>query len=103
MAFTSPRRPRTARSRLAVAVPTTLLALGLLASTSALADHDSETIHGCHDNKSGDLRVVLRASQCDPKHESAIEWSEEGPAGPRDPLELRDPKAPPGRLVPTEP
>ena len=76
---------RILHSRVAVAVTAAAVAGGLFATTSAMASHDADTLHGCYSNKTGDLRVVLSASECDPKHESAIEWNRQGPTGAQGP------------------
>jgi hypothetical protein len=48
-------------------------------------------IHGCYGKKNGSIRVVLDGGRpCNPKKETALEWSQTGPAGPA------GPQGPPG-------
>jgi hypothetical protein len=48
-------------------------------------DGEANTVNGCYRTKDGSLRVVANADQCDPKHETAIQWNKQGPAGPAGP------------------
>lgn len=88
------------RSRTAVAVSTAVVAGAMLASGAALANHDAQTLHGCYNNRTGALRVVLDGAQCDDRSESPIEWSREGPAGPAGPA---GPQGPVGETGPAGP
>ena len=59
-----------------------------VATGSGLAfalEGDANTLNGCYRTKDGGLRVVASADQCDPKHETAIQWDKQGPAGPHGP------------------
>ena len=87
------------RSRTAVAVSAAVVGGAMLASGAALANHDAETLHGCYNNRTGALRVVLDGSQCE-RSESPIEWSREGPAGPAGPA---GPQGPVGETGPAGP
>ena len=50
--------------------------------SAVLADHQSDgIIHGCVKVPTGALRIVSNPSECDPKHETAIEWNRQGRDG----------------------
>lgn len=53
----------------------------LFASTAALAAHETNTIHACAQDRTGDLRLVSGPDQCRPQ-ETALQWNVQGPAGP---------------------
>ncbi|MDQ4069164.1 MAG: hypothetical protein M3203_06805, partial [Actinomycetota bacterium] len=68
-------------------LPAVALAAAIVAG-SGLAfalEGDANVINACYRTKDGTLRVVASADQCDPKHESAVQWNKQGPAGPAGP------------------
>jgi hypothetical protein len=73
------------RSHVAVAVmsslATVLLAGAVMSIThTGFAADDEETIYGCVQARSGDLRVVEDPGDCR-RSETAIDWNREGPVG----------------------
>ena len=71
------------RSRIAIAVASALVAAAAVGMGSAVASHDTNTIHACK-NAHGNLRIVGASSDCTNK-EIALEWNIQGPAGPQGP------------------
>lgn len=78
-----------------------LLGVALIGS-GALAADDTNTIHACTNDRSGDLRLVADADGCRPQ-ETAIEWNVVGPAGPPGPEGPRGPEGPAGPEGPEGP
>ena len=68
------------RSRVAVGAVSASVAVSLFGAASALANHDSNTIHACVNN--GTVRIVQSSSDCR-NPETHIEWNRQGPAGPK--------------------
>lgn len=66
--------------------------LVLLGGAGAYAAHDANTIHGCHDNTTGALRVADTCRQS----ETAIQWNKQGPQGPAGPTGAQGPAGPQG-------
>lgn len=54
------------------------LAAAAFGTGTALANHDTDTIHACVTNSNGSLRLVDGASDCR-SNERAVEWSKESP------------------------
>lgn len=71
------------RSRIAIAVVSALVAATAVGVGTAVASHDTNTIHACK-NPHGNLRIVEAARDCTNK-EMALEWNIQGPAGPQGP------------------
>lgn len=67
----------------------------LAGAATAQASHDAETIHGCVDNRHGDLRVVLDPAACT-KAEVALDWNRQGTPGPPGPEGPAGPTGPAG-------
>ena len=88
---------RILRSRAAAAVTAAALTGGVFATTSAMASHDADTVHGCYHNRTGALRVVDAASACHANSESPIEWNRQGQPG------LQGPAGPAGDTGPAGP
>jgi hypothetical protein len=83
---------------LRVLIPTTVvlaLAVGVGVATGAIPDA-SGVIHGCYDPQ-GALRVIDPASSSCKNNETALNWSQTGPAGPT------GPNGPKGATGPTGP
>ena len=56
----------------------------LALAVPAIAAH-AATIHACYSKSTGDVRIVLSASQCK-STEQAVSWNTVGPAGPQGPI-----------------
>jgi hypothetical protein len=74
------------RRRVTYANVTSTLALflatsgGVAVATGTIPGADGQ-LQGCYATKTGDLRVVADAAECDSKSETAISWAQTGPAG----------------------
>lgn len=53
------------------------------ATVSAVAVHDSATIHACVGVHTGDVRIVDGPGDCDTRREVVRTWNEAGPQGPQ--------------------
>src|SRR6266849_3509933 len=71
---------RVLRYMLAVLLGLSIGSTGAILSAALIPDENG-VIHGCYDQKKGDLRVVSAASDCKDS-EIAISWDQRGPAGP---------------------
>jgi hypothetical protein len=69
--------------RTAVALAIIVAVPGVAVWASATEDHAAD-IHACVDRQNGQVRIVSSDDRCR-RHESAIEWNSEGPAGPAGP------------------
>lgn len=59
------------------------------------ATHDSETIHACVHDRTGDVRIVDDAEGCK-QQEAPVSWNTEGPPGPPGPEGPEGPQGPEG-------
>ncbi len=89
-----PRRPTAAFVLSALALT---VALGGVAY-SAIPD-PMGVIHGCRANTAGTLRVIDSGAgqACDTSRETALNWSQQGPAGATGPAGAQGPEGPPGQ------
>jgi hypothetical protein len=90
-------RPRRPTAPLVISVLALVAALGGVAY-SAIPDPVG-VIHGCRENVNGVLRVIdTGAGQaCDPARETALNWSQQGPAGATGVQGPAGPQGPPGQ------
>lgn len=72
---------RTRRPSPATGIAMAALGVALGGAAYAAIPDSNGTIHACYHKKTGDLRVVDSAGDCR-KKEQALEWNQEGPAGP---------------------
>jgi hypothetical protein len=78
-----------------VGVAALVLGGSLGGSMAAWADADGGLITGCYSNQTGLLRVVGDSAACRPE-ETAIEWNQQGVAGPQGPAGPEGPAGPTG-------
>jgi hypothetical protein len=86
-----PRRPTAPFILSALALT---VALGGVAY-SAIPD-PMGVIHGCYANMRGAVRIIDSAASCDAS-ETALNWSQQGPAGATGPAGAQGPEGPPGQ------
>ncbi len=55
------------------------LVLALLFIAMPARAQTNNTIYGCYDNKSGNLRRVIAPTDCDAKKETVLSWNIQGP------------------------
>jgi Collagen triple helix repeat (20 copies) len=67
--------------RTAFALATVLAVPGATAWASSAHDRPTDRIHACVDRQNGQVRVVSPEDACR-RHEQALDWSRQGPAGP---------------------
>jgi hypothetical protein len=87
-------RPRRPTAPLVLSVLALVAALGGVAY-SAIPD-PMGVIHGCYMNTGRTLRVIDSAASCD-AGETALNWSQQGPAGAPGPAGAQGPEGPPGQ------
>jgi hypothetical protein len=92
-------RRRLIRSRSAFAAAGAVFAVAVLSTTTALANHDANTVHACVKAQNGSVRVVSTAAECQPS-ETATEWNKQGPMGPAGPMGPQGLKGDPGAAGP---
>lgn len=92
-------RRRSGRSATAASTAATVLVCAVVVAALAgvaVAAHDTNTIHACRNDATGDLRAVDDPSQCNPRRESALAWNVQGPQGPQGPEGPAGPEGPRG-------
>ena len=87
-------RPRRPTAPLVLSVLALVAALGGVAY-SAIPD-PMGVIHGCYANMRGAVRIIDSAASCD-AGETALNWSQQGPAGATGPAGAQGPEGPPGQ------
>ncbi|MEA2469730.1 MAG: hypothetical protein QOE38_729 [Thermoleophilaceae bacterium] len=77
--------PKFRRPSPALVVATAALVVALAGVTYGAIPGPDGTVHGCYDNSRGVLRVIDSTATCDPKSETALNFSQTGPSGPSGP------------------
>jgi hypothetical protein len=90
------------RSRSAFAAAGAVFAVAVLSTTTALANHDANSVHACVKTQNGSVRVVNSAADC-ANNETATEWNKQGPIGPVGPMGPQGLKGDTGAVGPAGP